>query len=176
VRAKQEMAAAVLDGWRSVAEVSAAYGTPGNTCHAAVVEMADPVLAQQLTPIRVLGIDETRCGKPKWETGLKAMRRIVLLQLIRIILPPTGNETTSMLTTTSLLAIVSIYELFGTAQNIYGSNYQQVPLLVVASLWYLLLTSLMSIGQYFLEKRSGRGIIKIKRRKQQRPLRLPAQA
>ena len=68
VRAKQEMAAAVLDGWRSVSEVSAAYGTTWNTCHAAVVAMADPVLAQQLAPIRVLGIDETRRGKAKWET------------------------------------------------------------------------------------------------------------
>ncbi len=68
VRAKAEMAAAVLDGWRSVAEVSAAYGTTWNTCHLAVVAMADPVLAQQLTPIRVLGIDETRRGKAKWET------------------------------------------------------------------------------------------------------------
>jgi transposase len=65
VRAKAEMAAAVLDGWRSVAEVSAAYGTTWNTCHAAVVTMADPVLAQELTPIRVLGIDETRRGKAK---------------------------------------------------------------------------------------------------------------
>jgi hypothetical protein len=68
VRAKAEMAAAVLDGWRSVAEVSAAYGTTWNTCHAAVVAMADPVLALALAPIRVLGIDETRRGKAKWET------------------------------------------------------------------------------------------------------------
>ena len=68
VRAKTEMATAVLDGWRSVAEVSVAYGTTWNTCHRAVVAMADPVLAQELTPIRVLGIDETRRGKAKWET------------------------------------------------------------------------------------------------------------
>ncbi len=69
VRAKAEMAAAVLDGWRSVAEVSAAYGTTWNTCHRAVVAMADPVLAKELAPIRVLGIDETRRGKAKSETG-----------------------------------------------------------------------------------------------------------
>jgi transposase len=62
------MAAAVLDGWRSVAEVSAAWGTTWNTCHAAVVAMADPILATQLLPVRVLGIDETRRGKAKWET------------------------------------------------------------------------------------------------------------
>ncbi len=68
VRAKAEMAAAVLDGWRSVAEVSAAWGTTWNTCHRAVVALADPILARELAPIRVLGIDETRRGKAKWET------------------------------------------------------------------------------------------------------------
>jgi len=113
---------------------------------------------------------QTEAGEALGMTRLKVMRRIVLPQSIRIILPPTGNETISMLKTTSLLAIASIYELFGTAQNIYGSNYEQIPLLVVASLWYLLLTSLMSIGQYFLEKRFGRGVVKIKRRTKPRPI------
>src|SRR6195952_4199629 len=68
VRAKAEMAAAVLGGWRPVAEVSAAYGTTWNTCHRAVVAMADPILAKGLLPVTVLGIDETRRGKAKWET------------------------------------------------------------------------------------------------------------
>jgi len=119
---------------------------------------------------------QTEAGEALGMTRLKVMSRIVLPQSIRIILPPTGNETISMLKTTSLLAIVSIYELFGTAQNIYGSNYQQIPLLVVASLWYLLLTSLMSVGQYFLEKRYGRGVVKISKPKHQRQIRLSAQA
>jgi len=73
IRAKAEMAAAVLDGWRSVAEVSAAWGTTWNTCHRAVVAMADPVLARELGPIRVLGIDETRRGKAwvdRFDTGM----------------------------------------------------------------------------------------------------------
>jgi len=68
VRAKAEMAAAVLDGWRSVAEVSAAFGTTWNTCHRAVVAVADPILSAELLPVTVLGIDETRRGKAKWET------------------------------------------------------------------------------------------------------------
>ena len=62
-----------------------------------------------------------------------------------------------MLKTTSLLSVAAIFDLFGTAQFIYGSNYKQIPLLVVASIWYLLFTSVMSVGQYFLEKRFGRG-------------------
>ena len=56
------------DGWRSVAEVAAACGTTWNTCHRAVVAMADPILATELLPVTVLGIDETRRGKAKWET------------------------------------------------------------------------------------------------------------
>src|SRR5664279_5427875 len=90
-------------------------------------------------------------------TRLKVMWRIVLPQAMRIIVPPTGNETISMLKTTSLLSVAAILELFGTAQLIYGSNYKQMPLLVVASIWYLAFTSVMSVGQYFLERRFGRG-------------------
>ncbi len=99
-------------------------------------------------------------------TRLKVMRRIVLPQAMRIIVPPTGNETISMLKTTSLLSVAAILELFGTAQLIYGSNYKQIPLLVVASIWYLVFTSVMSVGQYFLEKRFGRGANTVGRAKQ----------
>ena len=90
-------------------------------------------------------------------TRLKVMRRIVLPQAMRIIVPPTGNETISMLKTTSLLSVAAILELFGTVQLIYGNNYKPFPLLVVASIWYLAFTSVMSVGQYFLERRFGRG-------------------
>ena len=108
----------------------------------------------------ILSVDpgQTEAAEALGMTRLKVMRRIVLPQAMRIIVPPTGNETISMLKTTSLLTIASILELFGTAQFIYGNNYQQIPLLVVASLWYLLLTSVMSVGQYFLERKYGRGV------------------
>jgi polar amino acid transport system permease protein len=99
------------------------------------------------------------------------MRRIVLPQAMRIIVPPTGNETISMLKTTSLLSVAAILELFGTAQLIYGSNYKQIPLLVVASIWYLVFTSVMSVGQYFLEKRFGRGASPVGRAKQKAKMR-----
>nr|WP_168141787.1 ISL3 family transposase [Mycolicibacterium frederiksbergense] len=68
VRAKAEMALAVLDDDRSVTAVAAAYGCSWNTCHDAVIATADPVLAGEPPPVRVLGIDETRRGKAKWET------------------------------------------------------------------------------------------------------------
>ena len=68
VRAKSEMALAVLDDDRSVKAVAAAYGSSWNTCHDAVIATADPVLAAEPEPVAVLGIDETRRGKAKWET------------------------------------------------------------------------------------------------------------
>jgi len=100
---------------------------------------------------------QTEAAEALGMTRLKVMRRIVLPQAMRIIVQPTGNETISMLKTTSLLSVAAILELFGTAQLIYGSNYKQIPLLVVASIWYLAFTSVMSVGQYFLERRFGRG-------------------
>jgi polar amino acid transport system permease protein len=86
-----------------------------------------------------------------------AMRRVVLPQAMRVIIPPTGNETISMLKTTSLVATIGISDLLGSAQLIYGGNSLQIPLLVTASIWYLIMTSVLSVGQYFLEKRYARG-------------------
>ncbi len=87
-----------------------------------------------------------------------ALRRIILPQAMRVIIPPTGNETISMLKTTSLVIVISLNDLTGAAQNIYNqATFLQVPLLVVASIWYLLMTSILSVGQYFLERRFGRG-------------------
>ena len=87
-----------------------------------------------------------------------ALRRIILPQAMRVIIPPTGNETISMLKTTSLVIVISLNDLTGAAQNIYNqATFLQVPLLVTASIWYLLMTSVLSLGQYFLERRFGRG-------------------
>jgi len=87
-----------------------------------------------------------------------ALRRVILPQAMRVIVPPTGNETISMLKTTSLVIVISLNDLLGAASDIYNASPGlQIPLLVTASLWYLLLTSVLYVGQYFLEKRFGRG-------------------
>lgn len=75
-RAKSEMAGAVLDDDRSVAAVAAVYGCSWNTCHNAVVATADPVLGAQPEPVTVLGIDETRRGKAKYEKCLETGKRV----------------------------------------------------------------------------------------------------
>jgi polar amino acid transport system permease protein len=90
-------------------------------------------------------------------TRLQTMRRIVLPQAMRVILPPTGNETISMLKTSSLVSVIAYAELLYSVQLIYSVNYETIPLLIVASLWYLIVTSVLSFGQYYLERRFGRG-------------------
>jgi polar amino acid transport system permease protein len=85
------------------------------------------------------------------------LRKIVLPQAMRIIIPPTGNETISMLKTTSLVSVISGVDLFQATQNISNANYEVVPLLVVASLWYLFFTSVLTIGQFYVERYYARG-------------------
>ncbi len=86
------------------------------------------------------------------------LRRIVLPQAMRVIVPPTGNETISMLKTTSLVTAVPFtLDLFYATNAIGNRLYQTVPLLVIASIWYLVITSILMVGQSYLEKYYGRG-------------------
>jgi polar amino acid transport system permease protein len=85
------------------------------------------------------------------------MRRIVLPQAMRVIIPPTGNETISMLKTTSLAFTASVTELFTRQQQIATATYDVLELLIVASIWYLVMTSILTVGQYYIERHFGRG-------------------
>jgi polar amino acid transport system permease protein len=88
---------------------------------------------------------------------LQTMRRIVLPQAMRVIIPPTGNETISMLKTSSLASVIAVGELLYATQTIYSVNFKTIPLLIVASIWYLAMTSVLYVGQYYLERYYGRG-------------------
>jgi polar amino acid transport system permease protein len=88
---------------------------------------------------------------------LQAMRRIVLPQAMRVIIPPTGNETISMLKTTSLAYVVAGTDVTSAASNIYSANFETIQLLIVASIWYLAITSVLYVGQYYLERHYARG-------------------
>ncbi|GAA1762183.1 amino acid ABC transporter permease [Nonomuraea bangladeshensis] len=85
------------------------------------------------------------------------LRRVVLPQAMRVIIPPTGNQFVSMLKTTSMVSVIAGAELLTVAQRIYLGNFEVIALLIVASMWYLVLTSVASVGQHFLEKRFARG-------------------
>jgi polar amino acid transport system permease protein len=107
----------------------------------------------------IISVDEgqTDAAQALGMTRLQTMRRIVLPQAMRVIIPPTGNETISMLKTTSLVAFIALTDLLYSAQLIYSTNYKTIQLLIVASIWYLVITSLLSIGQYYIERHYGRG-------------------
>jgi len=97
--------------------------------------------------------------------GTLAFRRIVLPQALRVIVPPTGNETINMLKYTSLVSVIALPELLYSAQLIASKNFQIIPLLLVATIWYLVLTSILSLIQGRIEARLGRGVASPRRRK-----------
>ncbi len=107
----------------------------------------------------IISVDEgqAEAAQSLGMTRLAALRRIVLPQAMRVIVPPTGNETISMLKTSSLVSFIALADLLYAAQGIYAVNYKIIQLLLVASVWYLVLTSVLYVGQYHLERRFGRG-------------------
>ena len=108
----------------------------------------------------IISVDEgqTEAAQSLGMTRLLTMRRIVLPQAMRVIIPPTGNETISMLKTTSLVSVIAVTELLYSVQVIYARTYQIIPLLIVASIWYLIVTTILSFGQYYVERYYGRGV------------------
>jgi len=102
---------------------------------------------------------QTQAAQSLGMTRLLTMRRIVLPQAMRVIVPPTGNETISMLKTTSLVSVIALNppELLYASQLIYSVNYRTIQLLIVASLWYLIMTTVLTIGQFYIERHFGRG-------------------
>ena len=89
------------------------------------------------------------------------LRRIIIPQAMRVIIPPLGNETIGMLKTTSLvLAVPFTLDLQYATNAIANRLYAPIPLLIVAALWYLVVTSVLMVGQYFLERYFGRGFDK----------------
>ncbi|WP_227982906.1 amino acid ABC transporter permease [Nocardia spumae] len=88
----------------------------------------------------------------------QTMRRTVLPQAMRVIIPPTGNELISMLKTTALVTAIPLTtDLYGRARDIYGINFQPIPLLLVSATWYLAITSVLMVGQFYLERYYSRG-------------------
>lgn len=108
----------------------------------------------------ILSVDEgqgeaaTALGLSWWQT----MTHVTLPQAMRVIIPPTGNEIISMLKTTSLVTAVPFtLDLYTRSRDISAETFTPIPLLLVASTWYLFFTSILMVGQYFLERRFARG-------------------
>jgi polar amino acid transport system permease protein len=107
----------------------------------------------------ILGVDPGQ-GEAADALGMShrlALRRIILPQALRTITPPTGNEVISTLKASALVSVLSMKDLLYSVQIIYSQDFRTIPLLIVASLWYLIVTSVLTVGQHVLERRVGRG-------------------
>lgn len=100
---------------------------------------------------------QTEASQALGMTQAKTMRRVVLPQALRVIIPPTGNEFINLLKTSSLVYVVTYGELMRTTSQIGSTSYAVMEMLFVASLWYIVMTSVFSVGQYYLERRYARG-------------------
>jgi polar amino acid transport system permease protein len=87
----------------------------------------------------------------------RIFRRIVLPQAMPAIVPNTGSLLIGTLKGTSLISVIAVSDLLYSVQLIYGQNYRVIPLLLVATIWYLVLVTLLSVVQYFIERHYGRG-------------------
>lgn len=82
---------------------------------------------------------------------------VILPQALRAIIPPTGNELINMLKSTALVSVIALADLLYSADLIASRTYQTIPMLIVASIWYLMMTSVLSVIQMLLERRVSRG-------------------
>ncbi|MFE0014930.1 amino acid ABC transporter permease [Mesorhizobium sp. NPDC059054] len=90
-------------------------------------------------------------------TKARALRRIIIPQAMKSIVPPTGNQLISMIKATSLVSVIAMADLLYSVQSIYNRTFEIIPLLLVAVLWYLLITSILNIGQSAIERYYSRG-------------------
>ena len=120
--------------------------------------------ASYMSEIVRAGLLSVNRGQEEAATALgmswfQTMRRIILPQSMRVIIPPTGNEVISMLKTTSLVTAVPYsFDLYTRTRDISAETFNPIPMLIVASIWYLFFTSILMVGQYFLERRFARGV------------------
>ncbi|MFI7577543.1 amino acid ABC transporter permease [Micromonospora sp. NPDC049497] len=128
---------------------------------AAVLALSLNEMAYAAEVIRggILAVDtgQTEAAAALGMSPTLTLRRIVLPQAMRVIIPPMGNETITMLKSTALVSIIAGRDLMTAVQTVYQGNYKVIPLLVVAAIWYLALVSLLSAGQWAIERRFGRG-------------------
>jgi polar amino acid transport system permease protein len=87
----------------------------------------------------------------------RALRRIIIPQAMRSIIPPTGNQLISMIKATSLVSVIAMADLLYSVQAVYNRTFEVMPMLMVAVIWYLVITSILNVGQGFIERYYARG-------------------
>lgn len=107
--------------------------------------------------IQAINLGQTEAAATLGMTQAQTLRRIVLPQALRIIIPPIGNDTISMLKFTSLVSVLALPDLLYSAQMIYSRTYQTIPLLIVATIWYLVLSTILTLIEHYIEHRLNDG-------------------
>ena len=107
----------------------------------------------------ILSVDlgQREAAKAMGFTGPQTFFRVILPQAMRVIIPPTGSQFISVVKGTALVSVIGMADLLYSVQVIYNRTYQIIPMLIVACLWYLLVVTLLSMGQSRLERRFSRG-------------------
>ncbi|MGY0490058.1 amino acid ABC transporter permease [Streptomyces sp. WG-D5] len=107
----------------------------------------------------ILSVDsgQTRAAQALGLSRRRALRRIVVPQAMRSIVPTAGNMLIGTLKGTSIISVLAVHDLLYSVQLIYNQTYQVIPLLMVATLWYIAVTSVLSVGQYYVERHYARG-------------------
>lgn len=107
----------------------------------------------------ILSVDEgqTEAAGALGMKRSRIMRRIIMPQGMRVIIPPTGNQVIDMLKLTSLVSVISVPDLLYSAQIIYSRNLEVIPLLLVATVWYILVCIILQTGQSYIERYFARG-------------------
>jgi polar amino acid transport system permease protein len=115
--------------------------------------------AAELVRAGIISVDrgQTEAAESLGMSFPMTMRRVILPQAMRVIIPPMGNETISMLKTSALVAVIAGRELMTNVTIAYSQNFLIMPLLIVASIWYIFFTTLLTIGQHYLERHFGKG-------------------
>lgn len=139
------------------APTNSVIGTFGAAVIALVLHEA--AYAAEIVRAGIIGVGQgqTEAARALGFTPLRTLRRIILPQAMRTMLPPAGSQVISMLKTTSVVSVVALQDLLYSAQVIYERTYEVIPLLIVAALWYILMTSLLSVAQRYVERHYSRG-------------------
>ncbi|HKU11620.1 MAG TPA: amino acid ABC transporter permease [Sinomonas sp.] len=103
-------------------------------------------------------------------TWWQAQRKVILPQALRVMIPPAGNQFITLLKETSLVSVIAGGDILSHAENISGYNLRTVELLIVAAIWYLLVTSAATVGQNVIERRTGRGAAQLRRKAKAGPV------
>lgn len=149
-----------IDGTMRVATLDANTVFSGVVGGAIGLGVSEAAYMAEIARAGILSVDggQREAARSLGMSNGQAMRRVVLPQAMRVIVPPTGNETIAMTKDTSLLIGIPVTtELFFQLQTIGSRLFETFNVLVAATLWYLLICSVLMVGQYFLERRFGRG-------------------